>query len=215
MKINSDSIHRLHYISQQASDGSHLTAIHQALEAGCKWIQLRIKDQNPDEILQMAIKAKTFCQVYDAKLILNDYPEIAAKVQADGLHLGLEDMPILEARKIVGPDMIIGGTANTIEHIQQRIQEGANYIGLGPFRFTKTKAKLSPILGIQGYHDIVKHFKEEQLHIPIIAIGGILSEDLDELLAAGVHGVAMSGAITFSSNPKTTVQAIHQKLQLC
>jgi thiamine-phosphate pyrophosphorylase len=211
----SDTIHRLHYISQQASDGSHLTAIHQALEAGCKWIQLRIKDQNPDEILRLAIKAKTFCQVYNAKLILNDYPEIAAKVQADGLHLGLEDMPITEARKIVGPDMIIGGTANTIEHIQQRIQEGANYVGLGPFRFTKTKAKLSPILGIQGYRDIVRQLKEHQLDIPIIAIGGILPEDLDELLTAGVYGVAMSGAITFSSNPKTTVQAIHQKLQLC
>jgi thiamine-phosphate pyrophosphorylase len=206
------TIDKLHYISQQADDGSHLTAIQHALDAGCKWIQLRVKHQAAEEILALAIAAKALCDAYSAKLVINDYPEIASEVSASGLHLGLEDMPLKQARRIVGDDMIIGGTANTFQQVQQRIDEGADYIGLGPFRFTKTKEKLSPVLGIEGYQQILKQMKEASLEIPLIAIGGLLPEDIIPLIKVGIHGIAISGAITFAGNREETVQSIYHTI---
>jgi thiamine-phosphate pyrophosphorylase len=205
-------IDKLHYISQQTENGSHLAAITTALDAGCKWIQLRIKDQPEDVILADAIKISELCREYKAKLIVNDHPEIALKAGAYGLHLGLQDMPIAQARQIVGSQMIIGGTANTFEHIQQRVAEGADYIGLGPFRFTKTKQKLSPILGIVGYESIMQQVREASIRIPIIAIGGILPHDVAAIMQAGLYGVAVSGAITYAAEPAETVAILYGHL---
>jgi thiamine-phosphate pyrophosphorylase len=91
--------------------------------------------------------------------------------------------------------MIVGGTANTFEHIQQRVQEGVDYIGLGPFRFTSTKEKLSPVLGLQGYQRIMDQVRAANIQLPIVAIGGIVAEDVPGLRDAGIYGVAVSGAI--------------------
>jgi thiamine-phosphate pyrophosphorylase len=203
-------INKLHYISQQPENGSHLTAISNALEAGAKWVQLRVKDQPADVILEYAIEANRLCNQHGAKLIVNDHPEIALKAGAYGVHLGLEDMPVSCARDIVGKKMIIGGTANTIEHIEQRIAEGADYIGLGPYRFTTTKKKLSPILGWEGINAIMR--KLGSVHIPIIAIGGILPEDITLIMETGVHGVAVSGAITYTANQAEVVRQMYEQL---
>ncbi|MEN0053442.1 MAG: thiamine phosphate synthase [Mucilaginibacter sp.] len=205
-------IDKLHYISQQPENGSHFTAIKSALDAGCKWIQLRVKFQPYDSILDDAIKISELCREYEAKLIVNDHPEIALKAGAYGLHLGLQDMPIAQARQIVGQQMIIGGTANTFEHIQQRVAEGADYIGLGPFRFTKTKQKLSPILGIEGYQSIMQKVHDAGITVPIIAIGGILPEDVTPIVKAGLYGVAVSGAITYATEPAKTVTQLYGHL---
>jgi thiamine-phosphate pyrophosphorylase len=202
-------IDKLHYISQEPENGSHLTAITQALEAGCKWVQLRVKNRPSDEILEYAIEANRLCSRHGAKLIINDHPEIALKAGAYGVHLGLQDMPISFAREIVGEEMVIGGTANTIEHIEQRIAEGADYIGLGPYRFTTTKEKLSPILGWEGINAIMRKITRP---IPIIAIGGILPDDITLIKETGVHGVAVSGAITYAANRAEIVQRIYKRL---
>jgi thiamine-phosphate pyrophosphorylase len=198
-------IDRLHYISQEPGTGSHLTAINQALDAGCKWVQLRVKDQPEELILSYAIEAKRLCNQYGAKLIVNDHPEIALKARAYGVHLGLQDMSVSAAREIVGQKMIIGGTANTFQDVEQRIAEGADYIGLGPYRFTSTKKKLSPILGWAGINAIMQSMGV--VNIPIIAIGGILPEDITTIMQTGVHGVAVSGAITYAAKP---VDIVHQ-----
>jgi len=189
-------IDRLHYISQAPANGTHVDAIQQVLESGGKWIQLRVKDQPAQEILELAIAAKTLCDAYGAKLIVNDHPEIAKEAGAHGVHLGLDDMPVRNARKLLGPQMIIGGTANTFEHILQRVEEGADYIGLGPYRFTSTKQKLSPIIGLEGYKSIVSRMEAQGIRIPVVAIGGILLEDISTLRQAGLYGVAVSGALT-------------------
>lgn len=207
-------IDKLHYISQQSENGTHLTAIQTALDAGCKWIQLRVKDQPVAKILDCALQINELCATYKAKLIVNDHPEIALKAGTYGLHLGLQDMPITEARKIVGPKMIIGGTANTFQHIQQRVAEGADYIGLGPFRFTKTKQKLSPILGITGYESVISEVRAAGINIPIIAIGGILPADIVPIMQTGLYGVAVSGAITYAQNPAYTVKAMYEYLNM-
>ena len=207
-------IDKLHYISQQPTNGTHLTAIKAALNAGCKWIQLRVKDTPENVILEYAREARALCEEFGAKLIVNDHPEIALKAGAYGLHLGLQDMPIAEARRIVGNQIIIGGTANTFEHIEQRVAEGADYIGLGPYRFTRTKQKLSPILGLEGYREVLERVRSAGIRIPIIAIGGIEPDDIPAIMQTGVHGVAISGAITHAADAAETTQFIYQQLNM-
>ncbi|MFS2186035.1 thiamine phosphate synthase [Mucilaginibacter sp. Mucisp84] len=205
-------IDKLHYISQQPQNGTHAGAIKAALDAGCKWVQLRVKDQPEDIILQYAIEAVKLCDGYGARLIVNDHPEIAKKAGAHGLHLGLQDMPIQQARQIVGHDMIIGGTANTFAHVKQRVAEGADYIGLGPYRFTTTKQKLSPILGLDGYRDIMDQMRFANMSIPVIGIGGIVPADIPLIIQSGVYGVALSGAITHATNARQVVSEIYHHL---
>ena len=189
-------IDRLHYISQSPTHGSHLEAIEQVLLAGGKWIQLRVKNQSEQEVLDLAIKAASLCKVHGARLIVNDYPRVAMESGADGLHLGLDDMPVAEARAFVGPEMIIGGTANTFEHIVLRASEGVDYIGLGPYRFTSTKQNLSPVIGLEGYITLMEQMQRAGIDLPVIAIGGIEAADIPLLMQAGLYGVAVSGALT-------------------
>ena len=205
-------IDKLHYISQHAVDGSQLTAIQQALTAGCKWIQLRVKNQPPKVILDYALAAKTLCNQFGAKLIIDDYPDIALQCGAHGVHLGLQDMPVAEARRMLGKNMIIGGTANTFAHIQQRAAEEVDYIGCGPYRFTSTKENLSPILGLSGYLKLVAQMDAANIRIPVIAIGGILPEDVLPIMQTGICGVALSGAITFADHRDQVVKQIYQQL---
>lgn len=205
-------IDKLHYISQQAEDGSQLGAISLALEAGCKWVQLRVKDQPAELILEYAIEANRLCKQHGAKLIVNDHPEIALKADAYGVHLGLLDMPVASARRIVGREMIIGGTANTFQHVRQRVAEGVDYIGCGPFRYTTTKENLSPILGLQGLTNILKQMRIANMTVPVIGIGGVLPEDIASLIDAGLYGVAISGAITRAGDRKAIVDYSYQQL---
>jgi thiamine-phosphate pyrophosphorylase len=207
-----DTIAKLHFISSQKSGLSHLQSIQKALDAGCKWIQLRVKNQSEEDVLPLALKAKKLCDGYNAKLIINDFPLIAKEVRAYGLHLGLSDMKIPQARKIVGNEMIVGGTANTFEDIILRINEGADYVGLGPYRFTTTKQNLSPILGLEGYQKLMDRLAKAGHHTPIIAIGGIVPDDIATLKNTGVHGVAMSSALLQSADIKETVSKIKSTL---
>jgi len=199
---------KLQYISQGTTPATQYNNIHQALDAGCEWVQLRFKNQPEATVRALAHQIKPLCEQYKATLIINDFPEIAREVDADGVHLGLTDRPIADARKIVGPHKIVGGTANTLDDVLQRIRENCDYVGLGPFRFTATKQKLSPILGIEGYHKIMEALKQRNLSIPVYAIGGILPEDMEALMSANVHGVAVSGMITQATQKKEVVTQI-------
>lgn len=206
-------IDRLHYISQSSSELSHLEAIEQVLNAGGKWIQLRIKDQSEAEVLNLAKAANELCKKFAARLIINDFPGISKAVFAHGLHLGLNDMSIIKARLITGNKIMIGGTANTFADVQKRVAEGADYIGLGPYRFTDTKKNLSPILGLEGYAEIMEQVKKSGINLPIIAIGGIAPEDLPELLKTGPYGVAVSGALTGKPDARERIKSMYAELE--
>lgn len=203
---------KLQYISQGVDYNHQLNNIFRALDAGCDWIQLRYKNHQEMSTGYVAEKIKALCQKYNATFIINDFVNIAKEVDADGVHLGLDDMSIAEARSILGPDKIIGGTANTLEHVLQRIDEKCDYVGLGPFRFTTTKEKLSPILGLDGYIKIVETLNKQNKSIPIYAIGGIELNDIESIADAGVHGVAVSGMITNAVDKKEIVLQINTKL---
>lgn len=191
----------LQYISHFTPQISYAEGIRMALEGGCRWIQLRMKDAPAEEIIACAEEVLPLCRRHGAKFLLDDHVELVRQLGADGVHLGKNDMPVDEARKILGPDIIIGGTANTIEDIIRLHKQGADYIGCGPFRFTTTKKNLSPILGLDGYKSIVLKMKELEIDLPIVAIGGITVEDIPAVMGTGVSGIALSGAILGAPDP--------------
>ncbi len=182
-------------------DGARL-----ALEGGCRWVQLRMKEATEAEFMAAAAEIGRLCKEHGATFVLDDHVEWVEKTGADGVHLGKNDMPIDEARKILGSDKIIGGTANTFEDVERLYRQGADYIGCGPFRFTTTKKNLSPVLGLEGYQHIVDQMKSHGINLPIVAIGGILESDIKSILATGVSGIAVSGGILNAENPAEEMQ---------
>lgn len=202
---------RLQFITHSTERYSYYDSALLALEGGCRWIQLRMKDAPSDKVEKVAIRVQQLCKDYHAIFIINDHVEIAKKLGADGVHLGKMDMSISKARSILGNNFIIGATANSFEDVKHHYQAGANYIGLGPYRFTETKKNLSPILGIQGYIDILSMMEHEGIEIPLVAIGGITNEDLTEIFDVGVSGVALSSGILQATNPiKETARILQQ-----
>lgn len=197
---------KLQYISQGDTRQAQILNICQALDHGCTWIQLRFKKAQPKELIQVAEHVKRLCEEYQATIIVNDAVDLAQQIEADGVHLGLSDTSIEKARTILGPDKIIGGTANTLSDVLQRVEEKCDYIGLGPFRFTTTKEKLSPILGLEGYREITRELTLRTIQIPLYAIGGILLDDIEPLLESGIHGIAVSGMITQTPELITTLK---------
>jgi thiamine-phosphate pyrophosphorylase len=173
-----------------------------ALEGGCRWIQLRMKDAGTSLMEDTAIVIQKMCKDYGATFIVDDHVLLAKKINADGVHLGKNDMPIAEARKTLGNSFIIGGTVNSFEDILNTLQSATpDYFGCGPFRFTATKKNLAPILGYEGYKDITNKLRNNSIDIPLVAIGGIVRNDIPILLESGVNGIALSSSILNADNP--------------
>ena len=195
----------IQFITHTNERYDYIDGVRMALEGGCRWIQLRMKDTSEEDVLKTAKSTRKLCRKYGAVFILDDYVELVERTGADGVHLGKDDMPIDKARRLLGKDKIIGGTANTFEDVKRIYSAGADYIGCGPFRFTTTKKKLSPILGLDGYRRIIEQMNTYGINIPIIAIGGILLQDVSDIMQTGVSGVAVSGAILNANNDDTPV----------
>ncbi len=191
------NLYRIQYISDGITFVDQENNIKKALDSGITWIQLRWKNADGKLALyQLAEKTKRLCEEYKAVFIVNDTLTLAQHLDADGVHLGLQDESVRQARKLLGPLKIIGGTANSYSDVLQRVIEKCDYIGLGPMRFTKTKANLSPILGISGFQMIMEKLKKEKInHPPIYAIGGIEETDIQNLLSAGIYGIAISSLV--------------------
>ncbi len=233
MKLNNV---RLQFITHYTERYSYLDSARIALEGGCRWIQLRMKDADETLLEETALIVQKMCKEYDATFIIDDNVHLCKKIKADGVHLGKNDMPIAEARKILGDDFIIGATVNTFDDVllcqQSTVNETTsrdasttqnneqdvvdtsidlaklgvpNYFGCGPFRFTSTKKNLAPILGLDGYREIMKKMKENNIDIPLVAIGGITKDDVPELMKTGIDGIAISGSVLRAENPVETM----------
>ena len=200
----------LQFITHHNEHYSYLDSARMALEGGCKWIQLRMKDADEKELEDTAVRVQELCLQHEATFIIDDHVELVKKLRADGVHLGKDDMPVAEARRVLGEAYIIGATANTIDDICHHHHDGADYIGCGPFRFTTTKQKLSPVLGLEGYADIMRRMNELGIDLPVVAIGGITCEDIPAIMATGVSGIAMSGSILRADDPTAETRRIIQ-----
>ena len=180
----------LQFITHQTDRYTCFESALMALEGGCKWIQLRMKEAPCEEVEAVALQLKPLCKEKEAILILDDHVELARKLEVDGVHLGKKDMPIDEARQLLGETFII------------------DYLGIGPFRFTTTKKNLSPVLGLEGYTAILSQMKEANIELPVVAIGGITYEDIPAILETGVNGIALSGTILRAEDPAEETRRI-------
>ena len=173
------------------------------LEGGLRFVQLRMKDATDREVLAAAEALRPVCDRHAALLTVDDRIHLLESGLFDGVHVGKNDMPVAEAKEMTGSRYLLGATCNTAADVAAATRDGADYIGLGPFRFTGTKKNLSPILGVEGYRRILSGRGEGAL--PVYAIGGITPADLPELRTAGVYGVAVSGGVIGSANVAAVV----------
>lgn len=206
MKQNS---YKLQFITHFTERYSYVDSARIALEGGCRWVQLRMKDVEEVLFEQTAIAVQRMCREYGATFIIDDNVHLAKRIGADGVHLGKHDMPISMARDILGERHIIGGTVNTFEDVLHHLNGATpDYFGCGPFRETSTKRNLSPMLGLDGYKDIIRQMRSHGIDIPIVAIGGICREDIPALMECGVSGIALSGSILRADNPSQEMREI-------
>lgn len=191
----------LQFITNASDRYSIAEEVQMAIEGGCKWVQLRMKDAGYDEMKATALEIIPMCKEHDIILIINDNVELVNELRVHGVHLGKDDMDPRKARELLGPHAIIGVTANTAEEILSLRNIDVDYVGVGPFRPTTTKKKLAPVIGIDGYKKIVDTTRAGSNHLPLVAVGGVTLEDVPQLLEAGLQGIAVSGSIINASDP--------------
>lgn len=189
------------FITHRNDRFGYIEGARAALEGGCRRVQLRMKDENEEVVLETAQRLREMCDSYAADLYIDDHVDIAIKAGAKGVHLGRNDMAPDQARRLMGPAFIIGGTANTFGDIVRLNGQGVDYIGLGPFRFTETKKNLSPVLGLGGYERMIGQCMDADIDLPVVAIGGITSGDIPAILSAGVSAIAVSSTILAAEDP--------------
>ncbi|MCH6259028.1 thiamine phosphate synthase [Puniceicoccaceae bacterium K14] len=171
---------------------SHAAQVAALCQAGADWIQIRMKAASDDDVAEVASACLPKCHEAGVKLIINDRIHVALEVGADGVHLGRLDMNWEDARELAGDGLIIGGTVNSSDDARRAVRSQAlNYVGVGPFRFTRTKQNLAPVLSEGQWHDILV----ELGGLPAYAIGGIEASDLPSLSAWGLQGVAISSGL--------------------
>lgn len=179
--------------------------VEKALEGGASFVQLREKGGDKESILAEARQLKGLCERYQVPFVINDSVETAIEADADGVHLGQEDMGILEARKILGKDKIIGATAKTVEQAVRAQEQGADYLGVGAVFASPTKT------------DAIRITKEqlreicEKVTIPVVAIGGITAENMMELKGSGIDGIAVVSAVFASDDIRQAAGDLKEK----
>lgn len=176
------------------------------LNAGVKWIQYREKDKSRREIYEEALRLRKLTEKFRATFIVNDYADIAMAVDADGVHLGQDDLPIKEARKILGKKIIGISTHNADEAVLAE-KQGADYIGFGPIFWTKTKDA-----GIPKNSDAISEIKK-MVKIPVVAIGGINLDNLGSVVDAGADAVAVALGIlcgNISDNARNFIKILYK-----
>lgn len=203
----------LQFITHPSSRFTIAEEVKMVIEGGCRWVQLRLKDLTDDEVRPIAEEIIPLCKESETILVLDDRVELANAIRVHGVHLGKQDMPVAEAREMLGPHAIIGATANTIDDILALRGIDVDYVGLGPFRFTETKKRLSPVLGLDGYRSIITAKRNAGIELPVVAIGGITLDDVPAIMATGVDGLAVSGSIITAPDPVAYTAQIIESIQ--
>ena len=193
--------------SEALSEGrSTLDIVRQALVGGVTLIQLREKDLALRDTFELARDLRALTKPYGCLLIINDRIDVALATGADGVHLGLEDLPIAAARKIA-PDLIIGASSHTLEEAKQAEAAGASYVNIGPIYPTQTKNWTEPYLGIEGLTEIAP-----QVNIPFTVMGGIKKKHIPELCAVGASTIALVTAVTAALNPEQAARELREEI---
>jgi thiamine-phosphate pyrophosphorylase len=190
-------------------DRDYLEVIEEAIQGGADIVQLREKYKSKRELLQMAKELKKLTAKYNVPFIVNDHLDIALAVDADGIHIGQNDLPLAEARQIMGPDKIIGISTHALEEAIEAENNGADYIGVGPVFETKSKVDVVDPVGLEYVKEVVAHTS-----IPFVAIGGIKLHNLNDVLEAGAKRICVISAIVGAEDVKGTAFAFSERIKL-
>jgi len=188
-------IEKLQYITHDLPHLTHLEQTQLACEAGAKWIQYRCLSKTDEELLADINAIAEICDDWGTTLIVTDHIHLNGKADIQGFHIEDVDADFVALRKMVGNDITLGGSANTLENLIRLASEGADYAAFGPYSTTDTKPNDFPLLGIDSYSNGVSHLKDLNIELPIIAVGGIKISDVGDLMETGIHGIAVSNAI--------------------
>ena len=187
---------------------SHFELAQMAIKGGADTIQFRQKSGPTREMIQIAQQLKKLCLEAGVQFIVNDRVDVAIAAEADGVHLGQDDFPIPLARKLLGEEAIIGGSAATLEEAKKCLAEGADYIGFGPVFPTSSKTDAGPVSGINILKKVV-----ESIQLPIIAIGGISPMNTHQVIEAGAYGIAVISAVCCQDDPEEATRTLFQALK--
>lgn len=195
------AVPRLHVIANCAS------LAYEAFRGGAPAVQVRIKETSDAVVLAECQRIVAAAQATEAVVIVNDRADIALAAGAAGVHGGAEDLPVAVLRRLVGPDRLVGGTARDPDTARRHQDEGASYVGVGPVYASATKTGLPDPLGPAGVEEVAA-----SIGIPVIAIAGITSARVPELLDAGAHGVAVIGAVARAADPAAATAELLEAL---
>jgi thiamine-phosphate pyrophosphorylase len=193
-------IEKLHYITHDTLHLSHIEQVQLACEAGAKWIQYRCLSKTDEALLQDINAIAEICDDWGTTLIVTDHIHLNGKADIQGFHIEDMDADFIALRKRVGDDITLGGSANTIENLIRLASEGADYAGFGPYALTETKPNNYKLLGVEGYQNAVRELSDQAINLPVLAVGGIKTYDVEALMQTGIYGVAVSGAINFADD---------------
>lgn len=182
-------------------------AVEQAIQGGCSVVQLREKNCSTNEFLTIAENIKNITTKYHIPFIINDRIDIMLAVGADGVHLGQEDMPVAKARELIGEEKIIGCSAHNLEEAVQAWKDGADYLGVGAIFGTSTKADAS--------NTSIETLKEicDKVKLPVVAIGGISTSNVEALAKTGIRGAAVVSAVMAAKDKNKAAEVMRMKVR--
>lgn len=206
-------ISKLHYLTQDLPLRSHVQQAQTACEAGANWIQYRCFSKSGDDLIEEASQIASICDDWGATLIITDHYSLLDKADIQGVHIEDMQADFVSIRGQIGPDKTLGASANTMDDIIRIADSGVvDYIGCGPFAVTLTKPNDFPLLGTEGYRLISAQMKDRQISIPLLAVGGIRIEEVDDLIGTGIYGIALSAAVNLADNPSEALKEIYRKI---
>jgi thiamine-phosphate pyrophosphorylase len=191
-----------------ASGRSHEEVAREAIAGGATVIQLRDKEASTKELVEIGRRLRRLTAERGVTFIVNDRVDVALAVNADGVHLGQEDMPAALARQLMGPAKVIGVSASTVEEAKRAEKDGANYLGVGPVYATVTKPDAGEPIGVEGLAEILR-----AVSIPVVAIGGIKEGNVEEVIAAGADGVAVVSAVVAAQDIEAAARRLRRKIK--
>ena len=205
-------IEKLQFITHDIEQHTHIEQAQIACEAGAKWIQYRCLTKTDDELLEDINVIAEICDDWGATLIVTDHIHLNGKADIQGFHIEDMDADFKQLREELGEAITIGGSSNTVEGLLRIAAEGADYAGFGPFKVTTTKPNNAPLLGIEGYAKAMNVLKQQNIDLPVLAVGGITLDDIDDLLKTGIFGIAASSAINQAENMREAYLDFYDKV---
>jgi thiamine-phosphate pyrophosphorylase len=205
-------IEKLQFITHDIEQHSHIEQARIACEAGAKWIQYRCFTKSDDELLKDINVIAELCDDWGATLIVTDHIHLNGKADIQGFHIEDMDADFRQLREELGEAITIGGSSNTLEGLLRIAEEGADYAGFGPFKVTTTKPNNAPLLGLEGYKDAIAILQQQQIELPVLAVGGVTLNDIDDLLKTGVFGIAASSAINQAEDMRSAYLDFYDKV---